>query len=181
MSLLLVSWQLARLPTIVFSRVFRVGAGARARGDARARLRSPVRARVTSVASPRIRSRDRRVPTYVRADVYTAQRHAQSSQHARRPQAERVCERRRASYVTGTTSGRDVYVHALHAFLDRFLHREAPRGSGEHPKTEHVAPVPADPKSHRSVFFLPLPARARRVQYNTYTADALLRCFPRCE
>ena len=42
------------------------------------------------------------------------------------------------SYVTGTTSGRDVYVHALHAFLDRFLHREAPRGSGEHPKMERA-------------------------------------------
>ena len=37
-----------------------------------------------------------------------------------------------ASYVTGTISGRDVYVHALHAFLERFLHREAPQWSGKY-------------------------------------------------
>lgn len=140
LSLLLVSWQLARLPTIVFSRVLRVGA----RGNARARLRF---ARAPSRRSaPNIRSRyaPRAARMYVRADTR---------------RAERVCERRRASYVTGTTSGRDVYVHALHAFLDRFLHREAPRGSGEHPKTEHAGYRRSEITSLR--FFPPLLAHAR--------------------
>ncbi|KAL6263437.1 hypothetical protein P5V15_006226 [Pogonomyrmex californicus] len=60
-----------------------------------------------------------------------------------------------------TTSGRDVYVHALHAFLDRFLHCEAPRGSGEHPKTEHAGVFPLI-RNHAAPFFFPSPRAPRR-------------------
>lgn len=123
LSLLLVSWQLARRPTIVSYREFCVGAWS-----------------VTGCARHVYTSLCTRV-----AASQTLEDHSSYAQHTHR----RTYVRRwpsayataRASYVTGTTSGRDVYVHALHAFLDRFLHREAPRGSGEHPKMERVPPI----------------------------------------
>jgi len=139
-----------------------VGARARARAHAERTCMPPIAGAFTSrhLAHARDHHRVSHVRAYRRADVYTARRHVQ---HARGPQAERVCERRWASYVTWTTSGRDVYVHALHAFLDRFLHREAPGGSGEHPKTEHAGSHRSEITSPR--FFplsLSLSPRARR-------------------